>query len=97
MPERASLLDGVKKLNGVDGGGMKLFDKRTSALAGLGITDSASGNNLNDLRDKFSNVRTAARAVILTRSAAMIIKKGRANDVPDLMKEAKMLRVKFDK
>eukprot|EP00969_Alexandrium_andersonii_P213157 9413187-Alexandrium_andersonii.AAC.1 len=68
-----------------------------STLAGLGVTDSASGNNLNDLRGKFSNVRAAARAVILTRSAAMLIKKGRANDVPDLLKEAKMLKVTFGK
>eukprot|EP00969_Alexandrium_andersonii_P130691 5778990-Alexandrium_andersonii.AAC.1 len=49
------------------------------------------------IRDRFSNVCTAARAVILTRSAAVLIKKGRANDVPDLLKEAKLLKVKFGK
>lgn len=96
FPNRAEMIANLKALNGMQGGGLKRFDKLASALAGTALKE-VGGVEVAKCRADALSARNQARLLVSCRSAAVIITKSKASDVPQFYNELKALKVNLPK
>ena len=96
MPNRGPMIVDMKTPNGAYGGGLKHFEKLTSAIAGTGVT-AVDGVDLQKCKADAISVRAQARHLVACRSAAVILEKKKASDVAQYFIECKAFRANIPK
>ena len=72
LPNKNSLMETLRELNGSKGGGLKLFDKLAGTLTGIGQA-AMDGETFVNIRKGIVDVRQKARVLVTTRAACVLI------------------------
>eukprot|EP00969_Alexandrium_andersonii_P336869 14889872-Alexandrium_andersonii.AAC.1 len=90
LPQKDVLVTSLKALNGATGGGLKHFDKILE-----GLSNEVDTSKYTQWRAKAVTARQKGRLLMVCRSAAHVLKRSRASDIPGVRAEAKNLKVKL--
>ena len=93
LPNRADIVSSIKKLNGINRGGIKRLDKMSDVVS----CDDVAAKRLSDSKENAVKLRADARLLISLRAAASIVQSGCADQIDGLLTECKVLKIKLPK
>lgn len=90
---RHNLLEHLKQLQGTQNRGLRHFERVVAALNCANISTLGDGEEISEIRKNAISVRQHGRLQVACRSAAVVVRDSRADEVSGLFAELKQLHV----